>query len=40
MSNVSFEDRSKFDKEFFINNLDVDIEEESSDGTIKTKFKP
>ena len=39
MSNVSFEDRSKFDKEFFINNLDVDIEEESSDGTIKTKFK-
>ena len=39
MSNVSLEDRSKFDKEFFINNLDVDIEEESSDGTIKTKFK-
>ena len=30
MSNVSLEDRSKFDKEFFINNLDVDIEEESS----------
>ena len=39
MSNVSLEDRSKFDKEFFINSLDVDVEEESSDGTIKTKFK-
>tara|TARA_B100000609_G_C17213645_1_gene435264 strand:- start:1754 stop:2653 length:900 start_codon:yes stop_codon:yes gene_type:complete len=39
MSNVSLEDRSKFDKEFFINNLDVDIEEEGSDGTVKTKFK-
>ena len=39
MSNVSLKDRSKFDKEFFINSLDVDVEEESSDGTIKTKFK-
>ncbi len=39
MSNVSLKDRSKFDKEFFINNLDVDIEEEGSDGTVKTKFK-
>ena len=39
MSNVSLKDRSKFEKEFFINSLDVDVEEESSDGTIKTKFK-
>ena len=39
MSNVSLEDRSKFDKEFFINSLDVDVEEESSDGTIKIKFE-
>lgn len=39
MSNVSLKDRSIFDKEFFINDLIVEEEEESTDGTIKTKFK-
>ena len=39
MSNVSIKDRSVFEKEFFINHIQDDYEEVSSDGTIKTKFK-
>ena len=39
MSNVSINDRSIFEKEFFINHIQDDYEEISSDGTIKTKFK-
>ena len=39
MTNISLKDRSLFDSEFIINFIDKELEEVSSDKTIKIKFK-